>query len=156
MIALTFHPPTPASVAYIARRLRMADRTELAVTSPGEAVDQVLADSVEASRWSIVAAVDGNPAVIYGVAPTTDPLIGRPWMLSTDDLLKIRRPFIERCRDEVRLMQQRYAVLTNEVHRDNIAAIRWLEWLGFHIDRDKPVGPNGELFVFWKGAAHRV
>lgn len=157
MTALTFHPATPARVAHVAAHLRAADRAELAITSPGEDVHQILRDSVAASRWSIVVEVDGVPAVAYGVAPTTDPMIGRAWMLATDDLLRIqRREFLVRCRAEVRLMQQKFAVLTNEVHRKNTVVLRWLERLGFHIDRERPVGPNGELFVFWKGAARRV
>jgi hypothetical protein len=155
--AVTFHPATPERVAYIAAHLRAMDRAELAITSPGEAVAEILDYSVAASRWAIVVEVDGRPAIVYGVAPTTDPMIGRAWLLATDDLLKItRRFFLDRCRREVRLMQQKFAVLTNEAHRDNVVVLRWLEWLGFYIDRDNPVGPNGELFVFWKGAARRV
>lgn len=156
MSTLTFHPVTPARIAHIAANLRAADRAELAITSPGNDVHDVLRDSVEGSRWTIVAEVDGVPAIAYGVAPTTEPMIGRAWMLATDDLLKVRREFVAGCRREVRLMQQTFAVLTNEVHRENTVAIAWLEWLGFHIDRERPVGPNGELFVFWKGAARRV
>ncbi|WP_223621175.1 hypothetical protein [Lysobacter sp. ESA13C] len=156
MSALTFHPPTPARLDYIAERLRAADRVELAVTAPGRAVAEVLHDSVLSSRWSIVAEVDGVASIAYGVAPTADPLIGSPWLLATDDLRKVRREFIERCRGEVRLMQQKFLVLTNEVHRDNALSIRWLEWLGFTIDRARPVGPNGEMFVFWKGNARHV
>jgi hypothetical protein len=157
MTALTFQPASPTRVAHIAAHLRAADRAELAITSPGEDVADILEYSVAASRWAIVAEVGGVPAVVYGVAPTTDPMVGRAWMLATDDLLKInRREFITRCRKEVRLMQQKFAVLTNEVHCRNTVVIRWLERLGFHIDRERPVGPNGDLFVFWKGAARRV
>lgn len=157
MAALTFHPATPERVQYIADHLRAQDVAELAVTSPGESVRDVLAESVRNSRWTIVAAVDGVPAVVYGVADSGhDPNVGVPWMLATPDLRKIRKQFTERCRAEVRLMQQKYLVLTNEVHCRNTCAIRWLEWLGFTVDRSRPTGPNGELFVFWKGAVRHV
>lgn len=156
MSRLTFHPATSARVEHVAAHLRAADRAELAITSPGEDPAAVLRDSVQGARLAIVAAVDGVPAIVYGVSPTPDPYIGSVWMLSTKDLHRVRRQFIERCRAEVRLMQQHYPVLTNEVHRENTLAIRWLEWLGFTIDRARPTGPNGELYVFWKGDACRV
>jgi hypothetical protein len=154
MTALTFHPPTPAALDYLAAHLRAGDLRELAVTSPGDAPREVLARCVADSRWTIVACVDGRPAVIYGVAPTDHPDVGSCWMLATPDMARIRRPFIERCRAEVRLMQQHYVALANQVHRDNAASIRWLEWLGFTVDRNHPTGPDGQLFNFWKGPVH--
>lgn len=156
MTALTFHPPTPDRLRHIADHLRAADLAEIAITSPGDSPREVIEEGARESRLTITAAVDGVPAIVYGVAPTTDPHVGRAWMLATDDLLKVRREFLASCRAEVRLMQQTFAVLTNEVHRDNAVAIRWLEWLGFTIDRERPVGPDGALFVFWKGSARRV
>ena len=157
MSRLTFHPALPAGVAHIGANLRQADRVELAVTSPSEEPAAIVARSVADSRWAIVAAVDDVPAIVYGVAPSElSPHIGHPWMLATDDLLKVRREFARRCRDEIRLMSMRFACLTNQVHRDNALSIRWLQWGGFTIDYDRPVGPNDELLVFWKGACRRV
>lgn len=156
MSVLTFLPVWPDAVEYIADHLRAPDRVELAITSPGLTMREILAQSVVESRWTIVACVDGVPAILYGVAPTPERYVGTAWMLATDDVRKVRREFLSRCKDEVRLMQQKFAVLTNQVHRENTLSIRWLEWLGFTIDRERPVGPNGELFVFWKGAARRV
>jgi len=157
MTALTFHPPTPDRVQFIADHLRVQDVVELAITSPGESMRDVLADSVRSSRWATVAEVDGRPAVIYGVAPSHDPHMGVPWMLATDDLLRIqRREFVRRCRAEVRLMQQKFVALANEVHSDNSVAIAWLEWLGFTVDRSRPVGPGGSMFAFWKGPVCHV
>jgi hypothetical protein len=157
MTELTFHPPTTDRVQHIADNLREADIIELAITSPDDPVRQILADSVRSSRWAIAAEVDGVPAILYGVAPSEhDPNVGVPWMLATDDLLKVRREFLARCRREVRLMQQRYLVLANEVHRDNAVAIRWLEWLGFTVDRSRPTGPGGALYAFWKGPVRHV
>lgn len=157
MVKLTFHPATPDRIRYIAEHLRRGDCRELAVTSPGEDVHAILAESARSSRWAVVAAVDGRPAVLYGVAPSGhDPQVGVPWMLATDDLLRIRREFVALCRNEVRLMEQRFAVLANEVHRENRVSIRWLEWLGFTVDRTKPRGPGGQMFAFWKGDARHV
>lgn len=156
MSAMTFVPAWAYGIDHIADHLREPDRVEVMITSPDFTVREIVRRSVADSRWSIIACVDGVPAIIYGVAPTPDPYIGAPWMLATSDIHKVRREFLTRCRDEVRLMQQKFAVLTNQVHYQNTLSIRWLEWLGFTIDRERPVGPNEELFVFWKGAARRV
>lgn len=155
MAVLTFHPPTRDRVEFIAERLRAADVAELAITHPGQAPGDVLRDAIDSARWAIVAEVDGRPAIVYGVTPTPDPRVGSAWMLATDDLRRVSREFIARCRAEVRLMEQTFLVLFNEVHRENKLALRWLEWLGFTVDRERPTGPNGELFVFWKGEAIR-
>lgn len=149
MIPVTFEPASLDAVQAIAANLRAADVAELAITSPGVPVQTILVDAMVDSRWSTVVRVDGLPTIAYGVAPTADPYIGAPWMLATPGLLKIRRFFVQHCREEVRLMQQVYPVLFNRVHRDNLTAIAWLEFCGFTVKR----GP-GPLFEFWKGALH--
>lgn len=148
---ITFEPGTAEAVAYIAAHLRAADRAELAVTDPGKSAEAILADALADSRWCTVVRVDGLPAIAYGVAPTTDPNIGSPWMLATDALLRIRRYFIAHCREEVRLMWAHFPALYNQVHRDNTCAIRWLEFCGFTIKRG-----DGPLFDFYKGALRYV
>lgn len=154
MTVLTFHPPTPDRIAYIADHLRAIERVELAVTDPDRTPLEALQTGVRASRWTIVAAVDGRPTAAYGVSPTLSPGLGCPWLLATDDLQQIvRREFVTRCRAEVRLMQQHFLGLANRVHRDNVLAIRWLRWLGFTVDETRPDGP---MFWFWKGSVHRV
>lgn len=148
---ISFEPGTREAVAYIAAHLRAADRVELAITDPGKAPEAILADALAESRWCTVVRVDGVPAIAYGVAPTTDPHVGSPWMLATDALLRIRRYFLAHCRDEVRLMQMKFPALFNRVHRDNVCAIRWLEYCGFTVKRGE-----GPLFDFHKGAIRYV
>lgn len=149
----TFEPATREAVLHIAAHLRAADRVELAVTNPGQTPAEILLEALGESRWATVVRVDGEPALVYGVAQHPDPHLGVPWMLATDAILRIRRYFVVHCRAEVRLMQQRYVGLVNRVHRDNALAIRWLQWLGFTVDRENPVG---ELLNFWKGGVRCV
>lgn len=151
----SFEPATPDTVRYIAAHLREADRKELAVTAFGRSVEDVLLESMRISRWATVARVDGLPAIVYGVAPTAERGVGAAWMLATDAINRVRRPFIEVCRGEVDLMQASFPILCNYVHRDNRVAIAWLEWLGFKVS-NKPAGPNGVMRYFSKGAFSRV
>jgi hypothetical protein len=148
---ITFAPATPDDAAFIAAHLRAADRVELAVTDPGKDVGAILAESVRDSRWSTVVRVDGVPAIVYGVAPTEVPHVGSPWMLATDDLLRIRAFFLRHCRTEVAVMHASFVALYNRVHRDNVHAIRWLEYCGFTVRRG-----DGPLFDFYKGAIGHV
>lgn len=146
---ITFEPARLDAIEAIAANLRPADVAELAITSPGIPVRTILVDAMVDSRWATVVRVDGLPTIAYGVAPTSDPYIGAPWMLATPGLTKIRRYFVAHCREEVRLMQQVFPVLFNRVHRDNETAIAWLEFCGFTVKRS-----DAQLFEFWKGALH--
>lgn len=145
---IAFEPASDLALRYIGAHLRQQDRVELSVTCPGQDVTDVLLRSRRDSRWATVVKVDGLPAIVYGVAPTSDPRVGSPWMLATPDLRRIRKFFIQHGGLEVRLMQQTFPVLWNRVHKGNTCAIRWLESLGFTIHRDKP---RGDLFDFSKG-----
>lgn len=156
-VVVTFRPWTPDALASIADRMRAEDVAELAVTSPDRSPLDVLMDSATDSRWCIVASCDGRPAVAYGVGDAAhDPNLGVPWMLATDDLKRMRRALAAHGRREVRLMQQRYLALANAVHVGNATAIRYLEWLGFTVDRSRRIGPGDQLYPFWKGAIRNV
>lgn len=150
---ITFEAGTPEAFAHIAQHLRHADRVELAVTSPDQTPAQVLEEALTESRWCTTVRVDGAPAIAYGVARTAMPYVGAPWMLATPDLLRIRRFFIQHCRSEVRLMEHAFPALFNRVHRSNTCAIRWLEFCGFTLERERSTGP---LIDFHKGAFRYV
>ncbi|MFT3806106.1 hypothetical protein [Arenimonas sp.] len=151
----SFEAATPETARYIAEHLRDADRRELTVTDPDRDLVAVLLESVRISRWATVARVDGLPAIVYGVAPTAEAGVGAAWMLATDAIKRVRRPFIEVCRGEVDLMQAAFPILCNYVHCDNHVAIAWLEWLGFKVSK-APAGPGGVMRYFSKGAFRRV
>jgi hypothetical protein len=154
---VSFHPWTPEALASIADRMRAEDVAELAVTSPDRSPQDVLMDSAKDSRWCIVAEFDGRPTVAYGVGDAAhDANLGVPWMLSTDDLPRMWRALVAHGPRELRLMQQRYTALANAVHARNATAIRYLEWLGFTVDRGQRIGPGGQLHPFWKGAIRNV
>ncbi|MNC81827.1 hypothetical protein D3C75_1350850 [compost metagenome] len=43
-------------------------------------------------------------------------------------------------------MLERHPTLTNYVDARNLAAIRWLQWLGFRMDSPVPYGPHRLTF----------
>jgi len=138
---------------YIGERLRSGDARELEAAEGGP-IDSVfcVVDSFENSRWCNVALLDDEPAVIYGVAPSPAILdSGSPWLLGTSKAKKLRKQFITRSKSEVEMMLVSYPFLHNLVHSKNLLSIKWLIWLGFKVNFDKPCGTNDEFLFFFKG-----
>lgn len=150
MPKITIRTATKDDVYYIAEHMRQADITELRLSHSFEP-SEVVRNSYSHSLWTKCALVDGRPAVLYGVSPALEPDCGVPWMLATDDILKIKKEFLDGSKSEVDAMRKTYRVLFNQVHKDNHIAIKWLRWLGFCVD-PKPTGPLNEFFNFWTGA----
>lgn len=76
------------------------------------------------------------------------PGAGVPWMLCTGYLEQVPRAAMARISARVvREWRQSYAKLSNLIHRRNRAALRFVEWLGFSVDR-KPQGPGQEFYLF--------
>ena len=137
---------TNSDFAYVARHLRESDLIELRAAGHADPVAIVSAGWMWGG-WKRVAVVSGRPAAVFGVSPSSEADTGLPWMLATDYIRQIPRGVIIKSRDEVGRMQQKYGMLKNLVHRDNAISMKWLEWLGFTIDRT-PIGPGGRFFLF--------
>lgn len=144
MSAIEIIDALPEHAEYVAAHLREADIIELHASTP-RAPAAAVRESYRWADWTKVVLVDGVPAVLYGVSPTTVYDVGSPWMLATDAIQKIQRYFIRGSRTEVERMKREYKMLFNRVHRDNTVSINWLRWLGFTVD----TVPDGEFFQFW-------
>lgn len=143
-------PATPAEVEHVAAHLRAADHLELALSRPVDPIDTVR-ESYLVTDWCNAVRVDDEPAILYGVTRSQAMAdCGVPWMVATDRILEISREFILGSRIEAERMHQHYRFLINQVHCENHISIRWLRWLGFHVD-EKPTGPQGVFFNFWRG-----
>ncbi len=135
-------------VDYIARNMSDADRAEVAASvgiSPREALVQSLEASVLA--WTGMVG-DSRPVCMYGVSPI-DILggVGSPWLLGTGDLPRHAKTFLKFNREYIPKMLEVFPVLVNWVDARHVAAIRWLNRLGFQFDVE-PVayGPWGMPF----------
>ncbi len=119
----------------IAANMRAADIDECIAecSTPLEA----LVRGIHSSTWCVTVLLDEVPTLMFGVAPVAVlNRIGAPWLLGTDDIHRIRRPFIRECRGYVDRMLETYPTLQNVVDARNKTSIRWLKWLGFQM---KPV-----------------
>lgn len=113
----------------------------------GCSFEDALVESVRRSDWTACGVVDGAPVCLFGVAPGSV-LSGRgvPWMLAGAGLDRAEIPFLRRSRPVRDAMLATYPHLCNVVDARNTRTIRWLDWLGFRINRE-PVSVNGHPFL---------
>jgi hypothetical protein len=151
MMKIAIRQASHADFAYVASHLRESDWIELRAAGHADPV-AIVSTGWTWGGWKKVAVVSGRPAALFGVSPSFEVGAGLPWMLATDDIRQIRREVIIQSREEVERMQRKYGMLKNLVHRGNDISMKWLEWLGFTIDRT-PIGPGGQFFLFHRKRA---
>ncbi len=75
---------------------------------------------------------DGEPTTMFGSGRMPDQKgVGMIWMLSSPELLKIKKPFLRESKRFIALLTAPYDVVMNYVDCRNLLHRRWLEWCGF-------------------------
>lgn len=147
MVQIDIVPARASHIRRLAAVMRQADRDEV-MASTGRDVLSVLAQSFRSSSLCMVALIDGQPEVIFGVGDLNIlTATGAPWLLGSDAVELHRVEFLRgsvHWRDQ---LLRRYAVLRNIVDCRNTSAIRWLRWLGFGFS-DPFVHRNHEFMMF--------
>lgn len=94
---------------------------------------------------------EGRVVIIFGCCGKPGHY-GYPWMLASDDLVKIKKSFLREARQYLQQMEDKYTYLTNWAWAKNTVHLNWLEWMGMRLDPPAPVREGGELFIrFHKG-----
>ncbi len=141
-------PARASHVWTIARRMRQADRDEIAAIS-GRSPYAALKRSYEQSSVAYTALFDGRPEVMWGAGDLNLLTgLGCVWLLATDAVEGDQMAFLRksvRLRDQ---LLQRYSVLRNVVDVRNMASIRWLRWLGATFS--EPFEVRGNAFVMFE------
>ena len=97
---------------------------------------------------------NGNPIAMFGIY--ADNIIGTEasiWMLSSEDLYKIKTRFLRNCKGFIKMMLEYYPYLHNYVDARNLKTIAWLKFLGAEIEEAKSFGVDGlpfNHFIFRK------
>lgn len=138
MAVIEIVPARALHLRRIAAVMRQADQDEvMAIT--GKPVLVALSASFRRSSICMVALVDGQPEVIFGVGDLNIlTATGAPWLLGSEVVVTHRSEFLRRSvhwRDQ---LLKRYSVLKNVVDARNTVAIRWLRWLGFGFSEPFP------------------
>lgn len=137
-------PSVVEDIPYLAENIREADQLEiwhLARILPIEA----FTDGFESSDAPLTVVWGDKPVAMFGVTGVKG--IGVPWMLATDDLVKIRKSFLRECKRYLDEMHKVYPYLTNQVWAKNTVHIQWLKWMGFTFETPYFYGPDNELFI---------
>lgn len=125
----------------IGYRLCPADAEEAALATGGPAEyapHSCLLDTVRSGGVAAVCLINGRPEMIWGVR--RQGLLtstGEVWALRTAEPEKYGIRFARESRRQLVEMVNLSGLsrFENVVHRKNRAAIRWIKWLGFRIDR---------------------
>lgn len=131
---------------HLAEKLRESDKLEL-YASMGDDIHSALELSYERSVacWCIL--VEGEPIMIWGVAPF-DSLMGKagmPWMVGTPRMREWNQFIGRRAGWYIDMMHYLFPLLINYVHGKNRRAMRFLRWCGFAIN-PSPLMVGLEIF----------
>jgi len=141
---------TRADAIELAPRLRKADLEEL---SHGTGLPPEIALRYALSLSNIAHAVvwRGRVVALFGIVGELrwddGKPAGYPWMLASDDLVKIRKSFLRECRGYVEGWLEYHGLLEGYVWVENEVHIQWLRWLGFQFDPPAPHGINDQPFM---------
>ena len=142
---LTIEQATAADIDDLAAHISSFDAAELAAA--GHSVQDCLSGvQAQALRQN------GQLVCLFG-AVTHELVPGGaiPWMLCTETLASVpRRAMAAVSARVVAGWQLQFSHLSNLVHRRNARAIKFVQWLGFKVNKS-PCGPGGEFFAFeWR------
>lgn len=129
----SFRAPSQFDAWWIAERMAEIDARECAAfgLEPLAALDQAMAQSILC--WT--GEIGGMPEAMFGVVPANlSTGWGRPWFLGTERARSNARAFLRIAPIYLNRIAAIFPRLDNYVHRDNAAAIRWLERMGFVVE----------------------
>ena len=148
-LKLTFAPAVMADAdALLMRGARQADWREC-FKATGGSLSPALRFSVARSDLAVAVRSAGKIIVLFGVGADAAGQ-GAVWLVAHPDAEHpdLIRNLARTARRFVDCWQRQFDVLHNVVDPDNTIALRWISWLGFVIDRDKPVrGPLGHTLL---------
>jgi len=135
----------------MAHCVRQADRDEVAAVTGGGVVPALVTGVLGSTRAYTVKR-SGRPIAIFGVADMPEfpapTRYGAVWMLGTDEIAEVYRPFLRGSRLWLPRLEEGYDMVGNLVDARNLAHVRYLRWLGFGFPRvHKSYGHEGRPFL---------
>ncbi len=131
---------TLADAIDLAPRLREADKNEFRAylgIEPEAALPFDIGNG-DGDKWAMIGD-DGRVFGLFGVqAVDQHPTFGLVWMVSSDDIWKYRRQFIETTPKVLEMLHRKYPLLGNHIDARNTKHVYWLRRLGFSFLRTIP------------------
>lgn len=141
--------PTEEDIVYLASYMRQADINELRVTcdlSPIEAIKASINKTEPDFLFAVFA--NGRLICIGGCASTLLSGAGTPWLLATEEIQLYTRRLTRDAIRGVRMMLEKWSILSNVVDARNTASIRWLKAIGFDMTETIEIKPGYSLIRF--------
>lgn len=143
-----------SDLRYIAEFMRPSDLAEVAAFGYENPLSALLAAVECEGRVHVLKDLKGRPICIYGLHRTGQGF-NAPWMLGTININAHKRDFWYHSQRVIREFDEEGLPLCNLVHRDNSAAVEWLDRLGFTIQYDHPIVlASGEVFYPFDRTPH--
>lgn len=145
---ISLMPASGAHLRQVARRLRAADRAELAASHPGDP-ERRLKEFAARSRECLALVYKGRAAAVFGLSP--DSLLGPRacvWLLTAEDTAKIPKTFFKLSRLVLAHWLARYPQLYNWVDARYAPALAYVRRLGGGFDGAARVF-NGQKFLLF-------
>ncbi len=134
-------PTRPAHIRELRETIRESDRREIEIF--GFTCAKGLWKSYKCSLMTTTGLLDGKVAGVWGVGGVYMGDVGRPWLMTSDEVRKISPlKFARIYQQEVVKMLGLFPVLRNYVMADYEEAIRLLDIVGFSVSEPMKVG-NG-------------
>jgi hypothetical protein len=126
--------------------VKQSDIDELAAL--GVTPDECMRGGMEHSRRSFILFIAGEPAAMFGCVEHVTH--GVPWSVVGTIVDRYPLPFLRTSRAYINSLPM---FLENAVDVRNVKTIQWLRWLGFTIEKPRPMGLMGEPFHrFWRAS----
>jgi len=94
----------------------------------------------KAETYTVI--IDKKPAIMFGVTPVYENIIGKIWLLGSYDIENHSRKFLKWSRKVVDYFQNKYYQLENVAPADHKRTLNWLAFLGFQV-LEQPINVNG-------------
>lgn len=159
---MTYHDPIVGRIRSsikedcfeIARNMRAIDIQE-AWSAMRLSPIEVAEYSFDRSIISMTILHNEMPIVMFGIIPD-NMSSGVLWMLTTNELNNIGRPFVRNCKAWFRDMLEIYPELWGTVDLRNKASIRWLDYLGCEWGKTMPFGIDKMPFIKFSFKKDRI
>lgn len=139
---------TEQDALQLAPNLRAIDNLEVAAV--GSTPLNSLLGSFDLPQSKVLSGIDFNTEeVIFMCGISPSPVIeghGVIWMLASPSIHKYKRDILELTLPTIDKLSEPFEAVYNFVHKDNLTSIRWLEWAGFTVDKEKTYDQGGEAF----------
>ena len=145
------YQPDVDHVLDVAENLRKVDEEEVSLSHNINGREAVIESWAYSDIIRGMVTDDGVACGLCGVVGQ------RIWMLGTDRLTENRKARWQLCVEGRKWVDETLkeldAPLFNQVYSKNTESIRWLKYLGFTVERPRPIGLSGALFCdFWRNS----